>query len=161
VTAVAFRLSRRPRLVLDYPGVRQAVENLGTPSLETVRQAVGAIRAAKLPDPAHVGNAGSFFKNPVIGEAPLKAVCARFPDLPVYPQAGGGYKVPAGWLIERCGWKGRSLGRAAVHGRQALVLVNLGGAKGREILDLAQRVQESVFEAFGIQLEREVEVVGL
>jgi len=159
VTAVVFRLSRRPRFVLDYPGVREAVEFLGAVSLETVRQAVIAIRQAKLPDPADLGNAGSFFKNPTVDRRFLNELRVRFTDLPHYPQKDGRFKLPAGWMIERCGWKGRRVGRAGVHDRQALVLVNLGGATGSEIFDLSEQVRASVGETFGIDLEREVLVV--
>jgi UDP-N-acetylmuramate dehydrogenase len=157
---VVFRLSRQPRLILDYPGVRQAAEGCGPLSLESVRQGVIRIREQKLPDPARVGNAGSFFKNPVVDPKRMKDLLRRFPDMPRYPQAGGGFKIPAAWMIERCGWKGRVAGRVAVHDRHALVLVNLGGATGREILELSQCVNQTVFETFGVALEREVEVVG-
>lgn len=159
ITAVVLRLSRLPHLVLDYPGVRETVEQLGAPRVETVRQAVIALRKAKLPDPARIGNAGSFFKNPVIDAGRFKALVSRFPEMPGYRLAEDRYKIPAGWLIERCGWKGRALGRAAVHDRQALVLVNLGGATGSEILELSRRIRQSVLETFSIRLEREVVVV--
>jgi UDP-N-acetylmuramate dehydrogenase len=161
ITAVVFRLMRRPRFVLDYPGVRAAAERLGPLSLETLRRAVIAIRKQKLPDPAETGNAGSFFKNPVIEEARLKRLLSRFPDMPSYPQGWGQFKIPAAWMIERCGWKGRAVGRAAVHEMHALVLVNRGGAAGREILDLSERVRRSVLQTFGVNLTREVAVVGL
>lgn len=160
ITAVVFRLSRHPRLILDYPGVRDAVNALGSVSLEAVRRAVIAIRQDKLPDPAVTGNAGSFFKNPVVSATLLDDLLCRYPDLPHYPQEGDRFKLAAGWLIERCGWKGRHQGRAAVHDRQALVLVNRGGATGREILALSEKIEESVHETFGIYLEREVRVVG-
>ena len=159
ITAVTYRLSRRPRFVLDYPGVREAVESLGPVNLATVRQAVIAIRRAKLPDPVEVGNAGSFFKNPTVDRRTLGDLQRRFADLPHYPQDDGRFKLAAGWMIDRCGWKGRRFGRAGVHDRQALVLVNLGGATGREILDLSEQVRRSVGDTFGIDLEREVLVV--
>ena len=159
VTAVVFRMTRRPALCLDYPGVRAAVAALGPVSLTTVRRAIIQIREGKLPDPATLGNAGSFFKNPVVDGAVADNLAARHPDMPRYPQADGRYKLAAGWLIDQCGWKGRRLGRAAVHDRQALVIVNLGGATGQEILALSRRVRASVQERFGIRLEREVQVV--
>ncbi len=159
VTAVVLRLSRRPRFVLTYPGVREAAEGLGPLSLETVRKAVIDIRGRRLPDPARAGNAGSFFKNPVVDDRRLRDLLQRFPAMPHYPRPGGGSKIAAGWMIERCGWKGRTLGRAGVSDQQALVLVNLGGASGREIFDLSQRVRRSVWETFGVALEREVVVV--
>ncbi|MFO7716125.1 UDP-N-acetylmuramate dehydrogenase [Desulfosarcina sp.] len=159
ITAVVFRLSRQPEFVLDYPGVKAAVEALGAIGLETIRQAIISIRQNKLPDPARVGNAGSFFKNPVIDGNTLNSLRRRFPDLPYFPQGEDQFKLPAGWLIERGGWKGKRAGRAAVHDRQALVLVNLGGATGREILELSEQVKGDVYDRFGIELEREVLVV--
>lgn len=159
ITAVVFRLCRQPRFVLDYPGVREQVEALGPVNLETLRQAIVAIRRAKLPDPANLGNAGSFFKNPVVEPETLLRLQACFAEIPHYPQPDGRFKLSAGWMIDRCGWKGRRIGRAGVHDRQALVLVNLGGATGREILDLSERVRLSVQETFGVDLEREVLVV--
>ncbi|BBO75750.1 UDP-N-acetylenolpyruvoylglucosamine reductase [Desulfosarcina widdelii] len=159
ITAVVFRFCRQPRFVLDYPEVREQVDALGPVNLDTLRQAIIAIRRAKLPDPADLGNAGSFFKNPVVEPETLHRLQARFADLPRYPQPDGRVKLSAGWMIDRCGWKGRQIGRAGVHDRQALVLVNLGGATGREILDLSERVRRSVNETFDVNLEREVKVV--
>ncbi|WP_319521830.1 UDP-N-acetylmuramate dehydrogenase [uncultured Desulfosarcina sp.] len=159
ITAVVFKLCRQPRFVLDYPGVREQVDALGTVTLDTLRQAIIAIRQAKLPDPADLGNAGSFFKNPVVELEPMHRLQARFADMPHYPQPDGRFKLSAGWMIDRCGWKGRRIGRAGVHDRQALVLVNRGGATGREILELSERVRRSVRETFGVNLEREVKVV--
>ena len=159
VTAVVFKLDRQPAFVLDYPGVKAAVQDLGSINLQTIRQAIISIRQEKLPDPAQVGNAGSFFKNPVIEGNTLTRLCQRFPALPHYPQGGDQFKLAAGWMIEQCGWKGKRVGKAAVHHQQALVLVNLGGATGREILELSEQVSEAVHERFGIELEREVLVV--
>ena len=159
ITAVVFRLRRQPQFVVDYPGVQTAVESLGPLNLVNLRRAIIGIRQAKLPDPADIGNAGSFFKNPVVEGRTLAGLLERFADLPHYPQGDDRFKLPAGWMIERCGWKGRRDGRAAVHDRQALVLVNLGGATGREILALSERIRQSVDERFGIGLEREVLVV--
>ncbi len=159
VTAVVFKLDRQPAFVLDYPGVKAAVQDLGSINLQTIRQAIISIRQEKLPDPAQVGNAGSFFKNPVIEGNTLTRLCQRFPALPHYPQGSDQFKLAAGWMIEQCGWKGKRVGKAAVHHQQALVLVNLGGATGREILELSEQVSEAVHERFGIELEREVLVV--
>ncbi len=159
ITAVVFKLSRKPDFVLDYPGVKAAVEAMGTITLDHVRQAIVSIRQSKLPDPALIGNAGSFFKNPVIDGDALGGLLELNPDLPYYPQDGGHYKLAAGWMIERCGWKGKRVGKAAVHHLQALVLVNLGDATGREILDLSEQVSRAVRERFGIELAREVLVV--
>jgi UDP-N-acetylmuramate dehydrogenase len=159
ITAVVFRFCRQPRFVIDYPGVREQVDALGQVNLDTLRQAIIAIRRVKLPDPADIGNAGSFFKNPIVEPETLHGLQARFAEIPHYRQPDGRVKLPAGWMIDRCGWKGRRIGRAGVHDRQALVLVNLGGATGREILDLSERVRLSVRETFGVDLEREVKVI--
>jgi UDP-N-acetylmuramate dehydrogenase len=120
-----------------------------------VFDAVVAIRRTKLPDPLELGNAGSFFKNPVIDAAQFDALRARVPDVVSYPQPGGQVKLAAGWLIDRCGWKGRTLGAAAVHDRQALVLVNRGGATGADVLALARAIQDDVRKQFGVELEPE------
>jgi len=160
ITAVVFRLSRRPDCVLHYPGVREAVACMGAVTPANIREAVIGIRKSKLPDPAVIPNAGSFFKNPVVSDQMIEGLRHRFPDIPCYSHDGGGFKLPAGWLIERCGWKGRTFGKASVHGDHALVLVNPGGASGREIYDLSERIQASVAERFGVTLEREVIVVG-
>ena len=160
ITAVVLRLDRQPRFILDYPGVRAAVAALGPVSLENVRRGIIDIRQRKLPDPAKIGNAGSFFKNPVVERPVLQKLLGRHPDLPHYAQADGRFKLAAGWLIDRCGWKGRRWGRAGVHENQALVLVNRGGATGREILALSDQIRRSVFDTFEIRLEREVRVAG-
>jgi UDP-N-acetylmuramate dehydrogenase len=124
-----------------------------------VFDAVVAIRTRKLPDPARVGNAGSFFKNPVVSRAQRQELIDRFPSLVSYDIGGGRYKLAAGWLIEACGLKGAVRGRAGVYPRQALVLVNLGGASGAEILALAREVQDAVRARFGVELEPEPNVI--
>ncbi|MDP2228704.1 MAG: UDP-N-acetylmuramate dehydrogenase, partial [Moraxellaceae bacterium] len=141
ITRVRFSLSRRPQLRLDYGDIRNelAAAGIDTPSPLLVSDAVMAIRQRKLPDPAVLGNAGSFFKNPVVSAAVFDALKARFPGLVAYPQ-GSDFKLAAGWLIEQAGWKGRSLGRAGCYERQALVLVNHGGATGAELLALADAI---------------------
>lgn len=159
ITAVIFKLSRQPEWVVDYPGVKAAVEKLGPITLENVRQAIVSIRQNKLPDPAKIGNAGSFFKNPVVSEGVLNGLLKLYPRLPHYAQGDDLFKLAAGWMIECCGWKGKRAGQAAIHDRQALVLVNLGGAAGNEILELSEQVKGSVQARFGIELEREVLVV--
>lgn len=159
ITAVVFKLSRKPDFVLDYPGVKAAVEAMGPITLDHVRQAIISIRQSKLPDPKVIGNAGSFFKNPVIDGKALSRLLKLNPGLPYFPHGGDHYKLAAGWLIESCGCKGRHVGKAAVHHQQALVLVNLGGATGREILELSEQVSGAVHERFGIDLVREVMVV--
>lgn len=160
VTSVCFRLQKRGVLHYGYGDLEKTVAEMGGPSLQILRQAVIRIRQSKLPDPKTLGNAGSFFKNPVVTAREAEELAARLPGLPVYPAPDGMAKVGAGFLIEQAGWKGRQMGRAAVHDRQALVLVNSGGAEGREILALSQAIQREVLQKFGVTLEREVQVVG-
>ena len=128
------------------------------PTILAVRDAVIRIRRRKLPDPAEIGNAGSFFKNPVISEDRFIELKDKFPAVVFYIQ-NKAHKIPAAWMIEQCGWKGKRFGDAGVHIHQPLVLVNYGNATGKEILDLAQRIRDSVFERFGIMLEQEVNVI--
>lgn len=159
VTAVIFRLSKQPVLHTDYGAIRDELAAMDVaPSVQSIAQAVINIRRSKLPDPAEIGNAGSFFKNPTIAQAQFDALRERFPTIPSYPAGEGRIKVPAGWLIEHCGWKGRRVGDAGVHARQALVLVNYGGASGADVWALSTAVLNSVEETFGIVLEREVQV---
>lgn len=161
VTAVTFRLDKVPRFEVGYGDVRRTLDEMGVQDLtiRAVSDAVVRIRSAKLPDPAVLGNAGSFFKNPVVSREHSERLAALHPGMPGYPRRDGSVKVPAGWLIEQCGWKGKVVGRAGVHDRQALVLVNHGGATGGEILHLALEVMRSVRERFGIDLVPEVNVV--
>lgn len=158
VTRVWFRLGKKEAYKLGYGAVEHEVDQLGGPSLANVRQAVINIRQSKLPDPKVLGNAGSFFMNPVVDREHADRLSAHYPAMPRYDAPGGGVKVPAGWLIEQCGWKGRSMGRAAVYDKQALVLVNKGGAGGDEILALSEAVTRSVEEKFGITLQPEVNI---
>ncbi len=158
VLSVTFRLSRKPEFRLDYGDLKATVEELGGPSLENIARAVVAIRNTKLPDPAKLGNSGSFFKNPVVEESLAARLKAAYPDLPLYP-APDGCKLAAGWLIDRAGMKGYRQGNVGVHDRQALVLVNYGGATGSEILSLADKVTGEVFRKFGVELEKEVNVL--
>ncbi|MGG1944745.1 UDP-N-acetylmuramate dehydrogenase [Trinickia sp. NRRL B-1857] len=160
ITAVTFRLPKAWTSRADYADVARAIEASGAPATpQAIFDAVVAVRRAKLPDPAVLGNAGSFFKNPVVDAATFDALRAREPQIVSYPQADGRLKLAAGWLIDRCGWKGRAMGGAAVHERQALVLVNRGGATGAEVLALARAIQEDVRARFGVQLEPEPVVV--
>ncbi len=159
VAYVIFTLSRKPQPRLGYGALEQEVERLGGPSLENIRQAVISIRGSKLPDPNVLGNAGSFFMNPVITEQDFNIIRSSYPDVPSYPAADGMIKVPAGWLIEKTGWKGRSLGPAAVYEKQALVLVNKGGATGADIKHLADTIIEDVRKKFGITLSTEVNYI--
>jgi UDP-N-acetylmuramate dehydrogenase len=145
---------------LDYGDLRAHVEAQGTPTLKTVRDAVIAIRESKLPDPHVLGNAGSFFTNPVIAREQYNALKTQHPNIPSYPIDEEHVKVPAGWLIDSIGWKGKALGRAAVHDKQALVLVNLGGATGKEIMALADYISEEVYNKYSIRITPEVNFIS-
>ena len=159
VTYVTYRLSRKANPNLGYGALRQSVGESGETTLENIRNAVRRIRDSKLPDPKVLGNAGSFFMNPVISQSDFESIRRAYPEVPSYPAGEGLVKVPAGWLIEKCGWKGRALGPAAVHDRQALVLVNRGGAKGSDIKALADAVISDVEARFGIRLKAEVNFI--
>ena len=159
ITHVTYRLEKSPTYRLDYGDLRARVEACGEPTLKAVREAVTAIRDSKLPDPRVLGNAGSFFTNPVIPRAQYEALKEKHPNMPSYPIDEERVKVPAGWLIDHAEWKGKALGRAAVHDRQALVLVNLGGATGKEVMTLAERVCEDVFNKYGIRITPEVNFI--
>jgi len=162
IVAVRFALPRPWRPVLDYPDLQRHPGLTGSGNGVTARaiaDAVCDIRRTKLPDPARIGNAGSFFKNPIVEASQRDALAARCPGLVSYPQPDGRYKLAAGWLIDQCGWKGKSLGPAGVHERQALVLVNRGGAQAADILALARAIQADVLSRFGVALEAEPVVV--
>ncbi len=161
ITYVTFRLSATFRPRLDYGNIRQvlAERHIAEDELTArqLRDAVIDIRRAKLPDPAEMGNAGSFFMNPVVDKGTFEALRSRFPDLRFF-EHGDQYKIPAGWMIEQCGWKGRSLGRAGVHDKQALVLVNRGGATGAEVVALMQAIQRDVLARYGLHIQPEVNI---
>ncbi|WP_417013862.1 UDP-N-acetylmuramate dehydrogenase [Alistipes sp.] len=159
ITAVTFRLSRRPQPELGYGDLLRETEVRGGVTLRNIREAVCAIRRSKLPDTAVLGNAGSFFKNPVVETAAAERLRAAYPDMPLYPAGEGHAKLAAGWLIERAGMKGHREGCVGVHERQALVLVNYGGATGGEVLALARKVQEAVRTKFGVEIAAEVNVL--
>jgi UDP-N-acetylmuramate dehydrogenase len=159
VAYVIFTLSKVAQPKLGYGAIAQEVERLGGPTLENIRKAVISIRDSKLPDPKILGNAGSFFMNPVITEQDFNIIRSNYPDVPSYPAPDGMVKVPAGWLIEKTGWKGRSLGPAAVYEKQALVLVNKGGATGADVKRLADTIIEDVKQKFGITLTTEVNYI--
>ncbi|MDO8329246.1 MAG: UDP-N-acetylmuramate dehydrogenase [Fluviicoccus sp.] len=161
ITRVRFRLSQRPLAHAEYGDIRRQLQATGVdrPSPRQVADAIIAIRRSKLPDPAQIGNAGSFFKNPVVPTAQFDRLRQDFPELPAYPQASG-VKLAAGWLIERAGWKGKTLGEAGVYDKQALVLVNRGKATGCDILTLAAAIQRDVSDKFGVALEIEPVIVG-
>ena len=159
ITAVEIALTHTPRPRLGYGDVEREVEARGGATLRNIREAICAIRRAKLPDPAVLGNAGSFFKNPVVGAAAAERLLAEYPDMPHYPAPEGRVKLAAGWLIDRAGMKGRRKGAVGVHERQALVLVNHGGATGGEVIAFAHEVQERVREKFGIEIDTEVNIL--
>lgn len=159
VTYVNFRLSKKEHYKLDYGTIREELAKYPEISLQTVRRAIIEIRQAKLPDPKVMGNAGSFFMNPVVSRARFEALQEEYPQIPFYELPDGRVKVPAGWMIDRCGWKGKALGPAAVHEKQALVLVNRGGAKGCDIIALSDAVRASVRDKFGIDIHPEVNFI--
>ncbi|MDQ7984581.1 UDP-N-acetylmuramate dehydrogenase [Pseudomonas sp. G34] len=161
ILRVRFVLSRNAALHLDYGPVRQrlAEQGIESPNASDVSRAICAIRSEKLPDPAVLGNAGSFFKNPLVPAELAQRLQAEYSDLVAYPQADGQVKLAAGWLIEKAGWKGYRDGDAGVHRLQALVLVNHGNATGQQLLGLAQRIQADIAERFGVSLEIEPNVL--
>lgn len=160
ITSVVFKLDKFPEFILDYGDLKKEVEKMGDVNLRNIRQAVIRIRESKLPDPKLMGNAGSFFKNPIVDGALAEQLISAYPTLPHYPSTDGQVKLAAGWMIDQCGWKGFRQGDAGVHERQALVLVNYGNATGREIYNLSEEIKLSVQKKFGVILEREVNVIG-
>ena len=160
ITSVVYKLDKFPEFILHYGDLKAETQKLGEVNLQNIRQTVIRIRESKLPDPAVVGNAGSFFKNPIVDASLAEDLLDNFPAMSHYPATEGMIKLAAGWLIEQCGWKGFRRGDAGVHDKQALVLINYGNATGREIYDLSEEIKQSVFEKFGVNLEREVNVIG-
>lgn len=160
VTHVSYRLKKTPCYHLDYGNIRLELEKQKVRlTLANVRQAIISIREAKLPDPKLQGNAGSFFMNPVISRKHFEALLVDYPLMPHYEVDAESIKIPAAWMIDQCGWKGKRLGRAGVHDKQALVLVNLGGAVGTEVIALSEAIQKSVYEKFGINILPEVNFI--
>ncbi len=163
ILSVAYRLSKTFSPDLDYGNIRTELERRGISvdrlTAQQLRDVIIDIRRAKLPDPEETGNAGSFFMNPIVDGSTFECLKAAHPDLRYFEMGDGRYKIPAGWMIDQCGWKGKSLGAAGVHDKQALVLVNLGGAKGADIVTLMRAVQASVKERFGLELHPEVNVI--
>jgi UDP-N-acetylmuramate dehydrogenase len=161
IWTVDFKLSRHAKPATGYGDIAALLANQGisSPDPIDVSRAVIEIRRSKLPDPAVIGNAGSFFKNPVISSTDFEILKKEWPEIPSYPTPDGSVKVPAGWLIEKAGWKGHRAGNCGVHERQALVLVNHGSAKGSDILNLAWEIIEDVRQKFGIQLHPEVNII--
>ncbi len=158
---VTFKLNKKPNFHIEYGAIKDTLVEMGISemSIKAISDAVIHIRQSKLPNPAEIGNAGSFFKNPEIPNAQFETLKAQFPTIPSYPVSETTTKVPAGWLIEQAGWKGQRFGNVGVHAKQALVLVNYGGGKGEEIKDLSQKIQASVKGKFGIQLSVEVNFI--
>ncbi len=163
ILSVSYRLSKTFAPDLDYGNIRVELERQGIAAdkltAQQLRDVIIDIRRAKLPDPEVTGNAGSFFMNPIVDEATFDRLKAAHPDLRYFEMGEGHYKIPAGWMIDQCGWKGKSLGPAGVHDKQALVLVNHGGAKGADIVALMHAVQAAVKERFGLELHPEVNVI--
>ncbi|MBQ6209369.1 MAG: UDP-N-acetylmuramate dehydrogenase [Prevotella sp.] len=161
ITHVTYRLSKQFAPYLDYGNIRGALAERGidNPTATELRKVIIDIRDAKLPDPKVQGNAGSFFMNPIVPKEKYVELAALYPDMPHYYVDEQHEKIPAGWMIDQCGWKGRALGRAGVHGKQALVLVNRGGATGNDIVNLCEAIRKDVFERFGIEINPEVNVI--
>jgi UDP-N-acetylmuramate dehydrogenase len=161
ITGVVFKLRKEPNFNVSYGAIKDTLTKMGIEklTLKAVSDAVISIRKSKLPDPAVIGNAGSFFKNPEVEEVVYQQLKEKFPTVPGYPASKGHIKVPAGWLIEQAGWKGKKVGETGVHKDQALVLVNHGNAKGNDVWALALEVQRSVKEKFGVEIIPEVNIV--
>lgn len=162
ILRVRLRLSTRPVPRLDYAPLAAGWKALGldSPDSRVISRLVCEIRSSKLPDPAQLGNAGSFFKNPLVPEQQARALLAERPDMPHYLQGDGSIKLAAGWLIDQAGWRGHCRPRVGVHRDQALVLVNLGGARGADVMGLAEDIRQDVLEKFGISLEMEPQLLG-
>ncbi len=161
VLSVTLKLDKNPQYKLDYGVIRQQLDamNISKLSVKEVSNAICIIRQKKLPNPKKIGNAGSFFKNPVVSQSFFEKLQNQFPDVPFYRLDADTIKVPAGWLIEQCGWKGKKVGQTGTYKNQALVLVNHGAATGKEVAKLARDIQFSVTEKFNIKLEQEVNTI--
>lgn len=161
IVSVTYQLRKKPRFNISYGAISQELEKMGVKelSLKAISDAVISIRKTKLPDPAIIGNAGSFFKNPTVSKDQFQLLKAKFSEIPGYENLDGSVKLAAGWLIEQCGWKGYRKGDAGCHSQQALVLVNYGNASGNEIFQLSEEILQSVMRKFGVQLEREVNII--
>jgi UDP-N-acetylmuramate dehydrogenase len=161
ICKVAFKLSKNPKINTSYGAIESELQKMGIlePTIRDVSNAVIAIRQSKLPDPAVLGNAGSFFKNPVVDERIIEEIKKTYPDVPNYPAEIGKRKLAAGWLIETAGWKGKVVDTCGVHKLQALVLVNYGGSTGKQVYDLSTQIIEDIKSKFGVTLEREVNIL--
>ena len=164
IVDITLALSKQPEINVQYPALQAAIDKhavlAGEITSELVSEIVCQIRASKLPDPSVIPNAGSFFKNPIVPQVQASALFQQYPNMPGYPQSNGELKVPAGWLIEQCGFKGVVRGPVGVHQQQALVLVNAGGGSGAQLLGLAEEVRAAVSKRFGIELEIEPRIYG-
>lgn len=158
ITSVHFSFPVKHEFNLHYSSVKELVDKTGPASLKSIRNAIINIRNSKLPDPSMFGNAGSFFKNPVIEHDMLERIQATFPEIPVYPAPGNLYKIPAAFLIEKAGWKGKREGNVGCYKNQSLILVNYGNATGNEILEFAKKIKTDVENQFGIKLSYEVNI---
>lgn len=161
ICSVRFRLTKQHVINSSYGAIESELERMqiSNPTIRDISNAVIAIRSSKLPDPKEIGNAGSFFKNPVVSEDVVAKIEEQYDEFPKYP-AENGIKLAAGWLIEQSGWKGKTFGTFGVHKKQALVLVNYGGSEGKEIYDLSEKIISDVAEKFGVHLEREVNIIS-
>jgi UDP-N-acetylmuramate dehydrogenase len=162
ITSVTYRLNKKPSFNTSYGAISQELEKMGVKelSIQAISKAVINIRSSKLPDPKEIGNAGSFFKNPVISNEQFNKIKEAFPNIVAFPSGNDNTKLAAGWLIEQCGWKGYRKNDAGCYPKQALVLVNYGNATGNEIFELSEEIIESVKKKFGVVLEREVNVIS-
>jgi UDP-N-acetylmuramate dehydrogenase len=161
ITAVTYKLQANSALKTHYGVINSELQERGisSPTIADVSDVVASIRVSKLPDPSTIGNAGSFFKNPIVQQIQFESLCQQFPDLPHYPASNGHVKLAAGWLIEQCGFKGVVDGQTGTWKNQALVLVNHGGATGQEVYEFSEKIINTVYKKFGISLEREVNIL--
>ncbi len=161
ITSVTIRLNIKPKLKTDYDALKKEIQkrNIRKLDISLLSEVIRSVRNSKLPDPSKVGNAGSFFKNPVIDEEHFLTLCKKYTDLVFFQIDNKQYKIPAGWLIEKAGLKGKRFGNVGIHEKQALVLVNYGKATGKEVLNLAKKIQKKIKSKFSIQLETEVNII--
>ncbi len=160
ITNVTFKLTKKNHNInISYGAIKDYLQNIKKPTLKNISEAVISIRQSKLPDPKEIGNSGSFFKNPVVALNDFQILKTSYPKIPHYVVSENEIKIPAGWLIEQCGFKGKRFGETGVHKKQALVLVNYGNATGKEIYELAKKIQQTVLNKFAVSLEIEVNVI--